>query len=132
MIPAESIASTHRMVTFNAEQNTDLLTTTLDLIEEKREAARLKIAVYQQRVARYYNIKVKIRHFRIGDLVLRLLQQLLLPGARNQQEGALGPNWEGPYVIYEDLNNGMYHFVTIDGARVLRSWNAEHLRKYYQ
>ncbi|KAL5805071.1 hypothetical protein ACOSQ3_031871 [Xanthoceras sorbifolium] len=127
MILAESIANTYRKVTFNTEQNNDLLITNLDLIEEKREAVRLKIAVYQYRVARYYNRKVKIRRFKKGDLVLRLL----LLGARNPQEGALGPNWEGPHVINEDLINGVYHLVTIDKARVPRAWNAEHLRKYY-
>ncbi|KAL5736865.1 hypothetical protein ACOSQ2_031653 [Xanthoceras sorbifolium] len=123
MILAESIASTYRKVMFNTEQNNDLLITNLDLIEEKREAVRLKIAVYQYRVARYYNRKVKIRQW----LVLRLL----LLGARNPQEGALGPNWEGPHVINEDLINGVYHLATIDKARVPRAWNAEHLRKYY-
>ncbi|KAL5741839.1 hypothetical protein ACOSP7_028571 [Xanthoceras sorbifolium] len=128
MILPESIASTHRRVTFNAEQNKNLLITSLDLIEEKREAARLKIAVYQQRVARYYNRKVKIRCFKRGDLVLRLLP----PGARNPQEGALGPNCEEPYVIDKGLNNDAYHLATIDGARVPHTWNAKHLRKYYQ
>ncbi|KAL5843029.1 hypothetical protein ACOSQ3_013632 [Xanthoceras sorbifolium] len=128
MILTESISSTHRRVRFNTEQNKDLLTTNLDLIEEKREAARLKIAVYQQRVARYYSRKVKIQRFKKGDLVLRLL----LLGARNSQEGALSPNCKGPYIIDENLNNSAYHLPTIDGARVPRDWNAEHLRKYYQ
>ncbi|KAL5749434.1 hypothetical protein ACOSP7_024037 [Xanthoceras sorbifolium] len=127
MILAKSLASTHRRATFNAEQNDNLLTTSLDLIEVKKETARLKIAVYQQRVARYCNRKVKPRHFKNGDLVL----WLLLPGACNPQEGALGPNWEEPYIIDENLDNGAYHLVTVDEGRVPRAWNAKHLRKYY-
>ncbi|KAL5857279.1 hypothetical protein ACOSQ3_004737 [Xanthoceras sorbifolium] len=117
MIPVESIASTHRRATFNAEQNENLLTTNLDLIKERREAARPRIVVYQQRVARYYNRKVKIRPFKKGDLVSRLL----LLGARNLQEGALGPNWERPYIIDEDLENSAYHLVNVHGARVPRA-----------
>ncbi|KAL5779576.1 hypothetical protein ACOSQ2_010313 [Xanthoceras sorbifolium] len=81
------------------------------------DAARLRAVVYQQRVDRYYNRKVKPRHFKKGDLVLRLL----LPGARNPQEVTLGPNWESPYVVDEDLGNRAYHLVNVNGARVPRA-----------
>ncbi|KAL5776900.1 hypothetical protein ACOSP7_009826 [Xanthoceras sorbifolium] len=115
MIPAEAIASTHSRATFNPEQNNNLFATNLNLIEERRDAAHLRIAVYQQRVTRYYNRKVKLPNFTKGDLVLRLL----LSEARNPQEGALGPNWEGPYVVDEELRNGAYHLVNVNRARVL-------------
>ncbi|KAL5773648.1 hypothetical protein ACOSP7_013286 [Xanthoceras sorbifolium] len=128
MIPAESIANMYRRATFNSEQNEDLLAASLDLIEERRDAARLRVAVYKQMVVRYYNRKVKPRHFKKGDLVL----MLLLPGARNPQEGALGPNWECPYIVDEDLGNGAYHLMNVNGARVPHAWNAKHLCKYYQ
>ncbi|KAL5767704.1 hypothetical protein ACOSQ2_014487 [Xanthoceras sorbifolium] len=123
MIPTESITNTYRRAAFNTVQNEKLLAASLDLIEEKREAACMKTAVYQQRVARYYNRKVKIRHFKNGDLVLRLL----LLRARNPQEGALGPNWEGLYVIDEYLANRDYHLVNVNGKRFPRAWNAEYL-----
>ena len=58
--------------------------------------------------------------------------RLVLPGARNPKEGVFGPNWEGPYVIEEDMGNGAYHLTSMSGAVVSRAWNAEHLRKYYQ
>ncbi|KAL5805784.1 hypothetical protein ACOSQ4_028517 [Xanthoceras sorbifolium] len=128
MIPVEAIVSMQKKATFDPEQNNDLLVTNLDLIEEKRDAARLRVAVYQQKVARYYNMKVKLRQFKKGNLVLRLI----LPGARNYEEEALGPNWKGPYVVDEDLENKAYHFVNINEARIPRAWNIEHLRKYYQ
>ncbi|KAL5784860.1 hypothetical protein ACOSQ2_007252 [Xanthoceras sorbifolium] len=114
MIPAEDIVITHMRAIFDREQNNDLLAANLNLIEERRDAARLRVAVYQQRVARYYNKKVKLRYFRKSDLVLRLL----LSGASDPREGALGPNWEGPYMVDEDLENGTYHIVNINGARV--------------
>ncbi|KAL5782342.1 hypothetical protein ACOSP7_007371 [Xanthoceras sorbifolium] len=75
-----------------------------------------------------YGTKVKLQHFKKGNLVIRLL----LPGARNPQEGVLGPNWEGLYVVDEDLRNRAYHIVNVNGARVPRAWNVEHLHKYYQ
>ncbi|KAL5818863.1 hypothetical protein ACOSQ4_022705 [Xanthoceras sorbifolium] len=128
MISPESIVSTHRRATFNLEQNENLLTASLKLIEEKRDTTRLRVVVYQQRVARYDNRKVRPRHFRKRDLVLRLL----LLRARNLQEGALSPNWEGPYMVDEELGNGAYHLVNVNGDRVPGAWNTEHLKKYYQ
>ncbi|KAL5767661.1 hypothetical protein ACOSQ2_014444 [Xanthoceras sorbifolium] len=127
MILAESVASTNKRTIFNPKYNENLLAASLDLVEEKRDAARLRVVVYQQRVAKYYNRKVRPRVFKKGDLVLKLL----LLGARNPQEGALGPNWEGPYVVDEDLDNEAYHLVNVNGARVPQIWNAKHLRKYY-
>ncbi|XP_074337546.1 uncharacterized protein LOC141674743 [Apium graveolens] len=43
----------------------------LDLLEETRETSQLRLAVYQQHAARYYNKKVKGQLLKVGDLVLR-------------------------------------------------------------
>ncbi|KAL5831559.1 hypothetical protein ACOSQ3_016970 [Xanthoceras sorbifolium] len=115
MISTESIASAHKRATFNSEQNEYLLAANFDLIEERRDTTRLKVVIYHQRLTRYYNRKVKPRHFKKGDHVLRLL----LPGARNPQEGALCPNWKGFYVVDEDLSNKEYHLLNVNGAQVL-------------
>ena len=76
----------------------------LDLLEEKRELAKLRIASYQQRAARYYNSKVKVKRFQLGDLVLRKVLQ----NTEEARAGALGPNWEGPYKIILVLQPGTY------------------------
>jgi hypothetical protein len=41
----------------------------LDLVEEKRDMAMVRLASYQQRIKREYNRNVKPRVFRTGDLV---------------------------------------------------------------
>ncbi|XP_052177535.1 uncharacterized protein LOC127791591 [Diospyros lotus] len=128
MIPAEHKVTSQRRATFNPEGNDELLAANLDLLEEARDTARLRIAIYQQRVARYYNRKVRVRWYKLGDRVLRLV----LIGARKASDGTLGPNWERPFVIHEDLGNGAYHLANMDGAVLLRAWNAEHLRPYHQ
>ena len=46
----------------------------LQLIEETREEVALKMAAYQNRVARLYKRKVRNRTFQVGDLVLRYAQ----------------------------------------------------------
>ncbi|XP_074359715.1 uncharacterized protein LOC141719067 [Apium graveolens] len=42
----------------------------LDLLEEARKNSQLKLAAYQQRVARYYNKKVNGQQLKVGDPVL--------------------------------------------------------------
>ena len=42
----------------------------LDLLDEYREAATIRLAEYQQSLAGHYNRDVKTREFSVGDLVL--------------------------------------------------------------
>ena len=99
----------------------------LDVLDEKRDRALIRMANYQQSVAKYYNSRVRPRTFNEGDLVLRkVFQNIAEPNA-----GKLGANWEGPYRILKIIRPGVYRLETMDGIEVLRSWNSSHLRKYY-
>ena len=88
------------------------MTISLDLLEEARDVARMRLAVYQHRVARYYNKRDHAQQYNIGNLVLHLI----LPGFRMTSDGMLGPNWEGPFIIKENLGNGAYHLASMGGA----------------
>ena len=48
---------------------------------------------YQQKMAEYYNKRVKLRRLDIGDLVL----YKVTIATRDSAQGKLGPAWEGPY-----------------------------------
>ncbi|XP_074358004.1 uncharacterized protein LOC141697496 [Apium graveolens] len=100
----------------------------LDLLDEARTNSQLKLAAYQQRIARYFNKKVKSVPFKVGDLVLRKV----MPNTKIAQHGVLGANWEGPYKVKAILWKGTYRLKDLDGKPIPRAWNAEHLRKYYQ
>ena len=52
MIPTENEVISQRRVTFAPKDNDQLLASNLDLLEEVRELARSRLAIYQQRVAR--------------------------------------------------------------------------------
>lgn len=67
----------------------------LDLLEGKREEARLRMEAYKQKIANYYNAKVRPRRFIPGDLIL----MKILSGAKDPQQGKLHPNWEGLFHI---------------------------------
>ena len=100
----------------------------LDLLTEKRDQAAKRSAIHQQRVSRYYNQKVNIRQFKVGDWVLRRVNQ----NTKDSTQGVLGPNWEGPYRVKQLVGPGAYKLVRTDGHEVKRPWNAAHLRKYFQ
>ncbi|KAH9658287.1 Ribonuclease H [Citrus sinensis] len=128
VIPAEIGTPTYRVQHFDPVINDELQRQSLDLLEEKRDHAMIKVAAYQGKVARYYNARVKIRKFRIGDLVLKKV----LPNAREPGVGTLGPNWDGPYIIREVVRPGTYILSTLGGKILRHAWNAEHLRIYHQ
>ncbi|XP_074351696.1 uncharacterized protein LOC141690833 [Apium graveolens] len=77
----------------------------LNMIEETREDAQIRIAIYQQRTARHYNSKVRARTFKVGDLVMRRV----MPNTKVVSNGVFGENWEGPYKIKSVLWEGTYH-----------------------
>ena len=60
VVPVEIGTSTHRTDHFDEQENNDQMYLNLDLLMEKREQASKRSAVYQQRVARYYNQKVNV------------------------------------------------------------------------
>ena len=67
----------------------------LDMNNKQREAAAIRITSYQRRLVNSYNIRVKPRVFRSGDMVLRkVFENTVDPIA-----GKFQPNREGPYVV---------------------------------
>ena len=46
----------------------------VDQLDEARDLARSRTAIYQQGLRRYHSRRVKTRTFQEGDLVLRLIQ----------------------------------------------------------
>ena len=126
VVPVEVELLNHRTTNFDEQQNQEELRTDLDLLEEKRDKASQRIAVYQQRMARYYNSTVKAKTFQPGDLVLRKVDPT------GQRIGKLGPNWEGPYQVVAQSRPGAYRLTTLKGRGIPNSWNAEHLKPYYK
>jgi len=55
MISAENKIINQCKGTLDPENNEQLLATNLDLLEDAREITRMRVATYQQCVARYYN-----------------------------------------------------------------------------
>ena len=63
-----SIGLTTLKTTFHKEEeNEGQLQLNLDLLEETREKAAQRIALYQGKMAKYYNTKEKLRRFEVSE-----------------------------------------------------------------
>ncbi|GKV21714.1 hypothetical protein SLEP1_g31668 [Rubroshorea leprosula] len=127
VIPVEIGVLSFRVTHFDEERNGQLLGENLDLLAEVREEARLRTLVYKQKLANFYNKRVRPRTFKIGDLVLR---KAGLTGFETRF-GKLAPNWEGPYAVAEVPHPGAYILQDAEGKRVPRVWNVNNLKKFY-
>ena len=97
---------TTRTVVQGQRNEDDELARHLDWADETRKAASIRMAAYRQKVAAYYNRKVRPRVFKEGSLVLRkVFENTVEKGAEKLQA-----NWEGPYVVSKANENGSYHF----------------------
>ena len=106
----------------------------VDLLEEARELALSRTAVYQQTLRRYHSKKVSPRVFHEGDLVLRLVQ-------RSKGRHKLSAPWEGPFVVSKAPHNDSYYLIDAQDARkdgldrpgqeTKCPWNVALLRPFY-
>lgn len=127
VIPTEIAVPTARY-SLNTEDSNNLeLGDSLDLVEELREQASIRLASYQQAVARSYNKNVRVRVFQEGDLVLRKVLQ----NTKDKSAGKLAPVWEGPYLIDSIVGQGAYRLATLEGKYIPRSWNVQNLKLYH-
>ncbi|XP_062088902.1 uncharacterized protein LOC133795468 [Humulus lupulus] len=127
VLPVERGLDTLRKSTANEETNSNQMAKELDLLDEKRDKANLRIASYKQMVARHYNKNLRTRAYKVGDYVLRRTFQ----NTKEAGVGKLGSNWEGPYQITKVVGQGAYKLQATDGRNVTNSWNACHLRPYF-
>ena len=61
VIPVEVGVISTRRATFSEEENDDKLRLNLDYLDEVREEASCRMTKYQQKMAKYYNKRVKLR-----------------------------------------------------------------------
>ena len=88
MVLVEVGLSSHCQISYTELQNKELMKNELDLLKDKRELTKLRIASYSQQAARYYNTMVKVKRFQLGDLVFRKVLQ----NTQEVRARALGPN----------------------------------------
>ena len=73
VLPSNIIHDSPRVAAYVEAENELTRQDSLDMLEEEREQALERSAIYQQDLRRYHNRRVKTRSFQEGDLVLRLV-----------------------------------------------------------
>ena len=95
IILAELGPESYRVETFKPKSNDEGLKLHLGLLQEKRDWVQITKSAYQERVAKYFNRKVKPRSFQVGDLVLFKVTL----ATKDTTKRKLAPNWKGPYKV---------------------------------
>ncbi|XP_070039451.1 uncharacterized protein [Nicotiana tomentosiformis] len=113
VIPAEVEIPSLRIIDEAEIEDAEWVKTRLEqltMIDEKRMAAVCHGQLYQQRMARAYNKKVRPRNFEVGQLVLRRILLHL-----EEAKGKFAPNWKGPYILRKLLPKGALYLGDIEG-----------------
>ncbi|VFQ95450.1 unnamed protein product [Cuscuta campestris] len=126
-LPIEAEFPTFRESNYQPQQNEEDHLAELNLVEERRMFAEVKMSTYQQVVKKYHDNKVGPRYFQVGDEVLRRRE-----ASRPGDGGKLAKNWEGPYRVRAIIRPGTYRLEILDGVPIERTWNSHHLRKFYK
>ncbi|GJZ41904.1 reverse transcriptase domain-containing protein [Tanacetum coccineum] len=103
-------------------RNKEEMQLNLDLIQEIRETAAIREPKYKKKVKQYYKKRVRPISFRVEDFVYRRNEASWV-----ENQGKLGPNWEGPYRVIEAYDNGSYKLCTMNDREVPCTWHAINL-----
>ena len=85
-----------------------------------------RMQLYQKRIARAYNKKVKPEKIKEGELVLKHTKPLL-----TDPRGKFKPSWEGPYLVKKLLSKGAVILSDLEGNEFRNPINLEKLKKYF-
>nr|GEV82598.1 reverse transcriptase domain-containing protein [Tanacetum cinerariifolium] len=111
VIPAEIGMPTHRTMMIREDENEDELRLNMDLFQERSGAAAIREDKYKTKMEQYYNQKVRPMSFKPDEYVFRRNE-----ASRVEDQGKLGPKWEGPYRVTEAYQNGSYKLQTMGGG----------------
>lgn len=98
----------------------------LNLIDEKRLTTMCHGQLYQKRMKKAFDKKVRIREFQQGELVLKKI----LP-VHKDMRGKWMPNYDDPFVVKTVFSGGSLILTTMDGEELAHPVNSDAVRKYY-
>ncbi|XP_070054197.1 uncharacterized protein [Nicotiana tomentosiformis] len=97
-----------------------------DLIDSKRMNVVCHGQLYQNRMARAFNKKVRSRQFTPGQFVLkRILSH------HDEAKGKFSPNRQGPYMVHRVLTGGALILADMDGEIWPKPINSDTVKRYY-
>ncbi|XP_070035012.1 uncharacterized protein [Nicotiana tomentosiformis] len=82
--------------------------------------------LYQNRMSRAFNKRVRPREFTPGQLVLK---RIFLH--QDEAKGKFSPNWQGPYMVHRVLTVGALKLAEMDREIWPKPINSDAVRRYY-
>ena len=98
----------------------------LNLIDEKILTVICHGQMYQKRMIKAFNKKVKRQEYQVGDLVIK---RIILP--QSDPRGKWIPTYEGPFVVKNIFSGGAMILTTMDGDDLPHPSNADIVKRYY-
>ena len=77
-------------------------------------------------MTRAFRKKVKLRKFKKGDLVLKVLRGLI-----GDPRGKFRPTWSGSYVVRDLTQEGAAWLIDLDENQFMEPVNVYQLKKFY-
>ncbi|XP_070047017.1 uncharacterized protein [Nicotiana tomentosiformis] len=98
----------------------------LALIDERRMNVVCHGQLYQNRMSRAFNKKVRSRQFTPRQLVLKRI----FPH-QDEAKGKFSPTWKGPYMVHRVLTGGTLILGEMDGEIWPKPINLDAIKRYY-
>ncbi|XP_026399417.1 uncharacterized protein LOC113295283 [Papaver somniferum] len=111
VLPIKLLVPTTKTLAEHSGQNTEILSKDKEFLDEVRDEASKRLAIYQQSMKQQYNKKVRERSFVPGEEVLRRTR----PKSLDASGGKLEENWEGPYLVEKLASGGAYWLRNMSG-----------------
>ena len=96
------------------------------MIDEKRRTVVWHGQMYQKRIIKAFNKKVRRQVYQVGDLVIK---RIILP--QGDPRGKWNPTYEGPFMIKNIFSSGAMILTTMDGDDLLHPVNANIVKRDY-
>ena len=135
VIPTDVESDSPRVTMYMEAEAKEARKDGVDQLEEARLLALSRLAIYQQGLRHYHNKKIKPLAFRVGDLILRLIQE-------QTGQHKLSSPWEGPFIVSKALcDRNAYYLIDARksnkrkrdtaGEETTPSWNTGLLHPFY-
>jgi len=98
----------------------------LNLINEKRLAIICHGQLYQSRMKKAFDKKVRPQELREGDLVVKKIISV-----QKDHRGKWMPNYEGPYVVKKVFSRGALILTKMDGEELPLPVNSDAVKKFF-
>ncbi|RDY08029.1 hypothetical protein CR513_07785, partial [Mucuna pruriens] len=98
----------------------------LNMIDEKRLNALCHSQLYQKRIKKTFDKKVRPRIFKEGDMVLKKI----LSNTKDQR-GKWTPKYEGPYIVKHAFLGGALILTNVEGHDLKHPINADAVKEFF-